>query len=61
MSGSAIAFLTPNPPEQSDRTERVDALLAKRDAEIRAGMETWDYDRINADVQYRRGTLDLGT
>ena len=50
----------PTPPDPNDRRARLNALFAKRDAQINGGMETWDYDRINLDVQERRGDTSRG-
>jgi len=60
MATIAVTGFKPNPPDPGDRRARLDALFAKRDAQIDAGLETWDYDRINVDVQERRGNRNRG-
>lgn len=60
MTGVAITGFKPSAPDPGDRKARQDALFAKRDEQIHAGLETWDYDRINKDVHDRRGTEDRG-
>ncbi len=60
MTGVAITGFKPSAPDPGDRKARLDALFAKRDQQIRAGLETWDYDRINKDVYDRRGTEHRG-
>ena len=43
---------------ESERQARLDALFAKRDAAIAAGMEVWDIDRINEYLREQRGGRD---
>ena len=44
-------------PEE-ERQSRLDALFAKRDAAIAAGMETWSIDQINEYVRRQRARAD---
>ena len=60
MASVAIPGHKPTTPDPNDRIARLNALFAKREATIEAGLETWDYERINADVQERRGTHNRG-
>ena len=44
---------------EMERQARLDALFAKRDAAIAAGLiEIWDIDRINEEVRKGRGGSD---
>lgn len=44
---------------EQERQARLDALFAKRDAALAAGLiETWDIDRINEYVREQRGGAD---
>ena len=38
-----------------ERQARLDAIFAKRDAAIAAGMEIWDYDKVNQYLREQRG------
>ena len=57
----AISDRVEIPPKmtEKERQARLDALFAKRDAAMAAGLiETWDIDRINEYVREQRGGED---